>query len=292
GTAGTEAYEGPTDVRWKWWNDMKKADPNFEWKVPIAFYGRVVDENGRTVSDATVRYGWNDVAGSHEQHTATNGAGVFAIDGLRGKILSVDVSKPGYHSSRSDRHSFEFAAFFEPDYYKADAQRPITFHLTRKLSPQPLVARHISQAVAYDEATYYEIATGKLLRQPPDSPSLKFMFHRAPTQSGEPYNWNMSVEGMMTSLQTMHDEFGQTAPETGYESSWHHSSNLAERSDRTLQAKLYFRTADRRYGRIDVSLANPNVRELGVRLTLTSFLNSTEGNRNLEYDQSIVTRMN
>jgi protocatechuate 3,4-dioxygenase beta subunit len=43
------------------------------------FYGRVVDMDGQPISGATVDYGWNDVRGSHEDHTTTDSAGVSEL---------------------------------------------------------------------------------------------------------------------------------------------------------------------------------------------------------------------
>ena len=56
------AYEGLNDPRWQWWNAMKNVDSSSEWKIPINFYGRVVDENGQAVAGATVRFGWPDTS--------------------------------------------------------------------------------------------------------------------------------------------------------------------------------------------------------------------------------------
>src|SRR5580658_6921606 len=35
-------YE-PRDPRWQWWNENIRRDPTFQWKMPIDFYGKVVD---------------------------------------------------------------------------------------------------------------------------------------------------------------------------------------------------------------------------------------------------------
>jgi hypothetical protein len=34
-----------TDPKWIWWNEQSARDPQFEWKMPISFYGKVVDES-------------------------------------------------------------------------------------------------------------------------------------------------------------------------------------------------------------------------------------------------------
>src|SRR4051812_33637512 len=39
---------------WEWWRQSTKADPKFEWKMPIEFYGKVVDQSGNNVGDAEI----------------------------------------------------------------------------------------------------------------------------------------------------------------------------------------------------------------------------------------------
>ena len=39
---------------WDWWNRMEKNDPQFQWKMPINFYGKVVDQFGQQMATAEV----------------------------------------------------------------------------------------------------------------------------------------------------------------------------------------------------------------------------------------------
>ncbi|MEJ0089789.1 MAG: hypothetical protein WDM80_08610 [Limisphaerales bacterium] len=49
-TAGEKAM-------WEWWDAMDKADPQFQWKMPIEFYGKVVDQFGEPVPEAMAELG-------------------------------------------------------------------------------------------------------------------------------------------------------------------------------------------------------------------------------------------
>jgi hypothetical protein len=278
-------YEGPNDPRWKAWNSMKTADRLFEWKMPITFYGKVVDDNLTPVPGASVRYGWNDVEGSHEKRTASDANGEIKISGITGKILSVDVQKEGYHSSRADRHSFEYAAFFEGDYYHPDSNNPVTFHLTKKLEAKRLIAHHLSQRVSYDEPIYYDLERGTLNRQPPEAGSLRLKLQRAESRQGEPFSWSWTIESVNGGLQETADEFPQLAPEAGYVPSWTlPSGSTAERFEPSGHARFYIRVNNNKYGCVDMDVGNPNSRQLGARVTINSYLNPTPGSRNLEFD--------
>src|SRR4030095_784290 len=148
------AYEGLSDPRWKWWNTMRKVDPSFEWKVPINFYGRVVDQDNLPVPGATVRFVWNDTSahGTSEWSTASDANGRFALTNQKGKGLSVYVSKEGYHTSGGiGGMSFEYAAFFEGNYHRPDPGNPVTFRLVKKLEAEPLILRHLSERTGYDQ---------------------------------------------------------------------------------------------------------------------------------------------
>src|SRR5438552_3803898 len=40
------------DPRWAERRRMREIDPKYEWKTPISFYGKVIDDNGAPISDA------------------------------------------------------------------------------------------------------------------------------------------------------------------------------------------------------------------------------------------------
>ena len=44
-------------AQWEWWDAMEKTDPDFQWKMPIEFYGKVVDQFGQPVVNAEVVFG-------------------------------------------------------------------------------------------------------------------------------------------------------------------------------------------------------------------------------------------
>lgn len=113
-----------------------RVDPNLEWKMPINFWGKVVDESNNPVVGANVHFVWNILwnsafpNGVEQVDTKSDGNGFFSLIDRRGKGLSVDVWKDGYYGTKSARQSFEYA---QPDIrFKPDQNNPTVFHLRKK----------------------------------------------------------------------------------------------------------------------------------------------------------------
>jgi hypothetical protein len=145
----------PSDPRWKAREIQRKIDPNSEWRMPISFYGRVVDENDRPIPTVKVEFSWTDLssAGNSTSATLSDSAGTFSLEGQAGRVLQVDVSKDGYYKPRNERlKSFDYAGFWESTYHEPDPARPVIFHLRSKgksealsigeVGPTPFSRRH------------------------------------------------------------------------------------------------------------------------------------------------------
>jgi hypothetical protein len=269
---------------------MRKVDPSFEWKMPINFFGKVVDQDNLPLPGADIRFVWNDTSsrGTSESKTTSASNGRFALADQRGKGLSVYVSKEGYHTSGGiGGMSFEYAAFFEGNYHQPDPESPVTFRLIKKLEAEPLVARRVSQYLpaAYDGETYfYDPRSGTLGRVCPLGGALKLNFERSQSPRGQLFDWTWTVEAVNGGLQETKDEFAQLAPENGYVGSWQMSEAATMQPFRRgAKADFYVRTADNHYARVDIELSHPNSRSAGPNLRVSSFLNPS-GSRNLEFD--------
>lgn len=92
------------------WMEMRRKEVEEErqkglndWRTPIVFYGRVVDENMNPVSDAKIDFGWTDLSpsGSSEMQTASDNNGSFFLSGVKGKVLTVQVAKSGYYAFKA-----------------------------------------------------------------------------------------------------------------------------------------------------------------------------------------------
>lgn len=111
-------FLGLKDPRWIKWEELSERDPSFQWKTPIQFYGRVLDEQDQPVSDAKVEYFWNGIEekygddGVGRETMRSDSQGMFTIKGIHGKVLKLLVRKDGYYSHRPLTDGlFEYAAF-------------------------------------------------------------------------------------------------------------------------------------------------------------------------------------
>jgi hypothetical protein len=133
----------PADPRWAERRKLRREDPQYEWKTPIKFYGRVLDQEGKPVAGATADIVWTDMSpeGSSHMQVTSDGAGLFSITGISGKHMTVRVTKEGYlRETSKGRSAFEFAGFWEPTYYEPDPNNPVIFYLRKKGEPAELVS--------------------------------------------------------------------------------------------------------------------------------------------------------
>jgi len=300
-TAGTANWIGHSDVQlpadhsigynpdlpqWAEWRRRRAEDPYFEWKMPINFWGKVVDQNNKPVPGTTVAFTWNNYSeqGNAKKITSTDDEGNFSLIGVNGKGMSLMVEKQGYHALQGGLGSYEYAAFFDGNYHQPDPKKPVVFRLIKKLEADPLIAGRVHYKLAYDRAPYYyDLEKATLSRQIPKV-GIKFGFTRSESQQGQPFDWSWTVEGVNSNLRPTDDEFAQMAPKEGYTSQWQVSQSAkAERFMQVAKTRLYTLTSDGRYAVVDLYYVQSNRRDSGPFLTVKSLLNPS-GSRNLEYD--------
>jgi hypothetical protein len=76
------------------------ADHQADWKIPIRFYGKVVDENKNPINGAVVHFDWNTIGtpgNSAQSSTMSDADGLFSLINEHGKVLEVRVEKEGYY---------------------------------------------------------------------------------------------------------------------------------------------------------------------------------------------------
>jgi len=199
-----------------------KADPQYDWKQPINFYGKVIDESGAVVASANVHCEWNDISvkGTSDADLISDSNGFFSLKDRRGKRLYVDVSKNGYYSSADARSAtFEYAnpadGLFTPD-----PNRPVVFHLRKKgvgvdlISSEYGVKPHFGITVPLDgtpvQADLLERKIGQgeltLSQVKPDYKHWK-----------QATNWLFCMNLPSGGFVVQNDEFPFTAPEAGYQ---------------------------------------------------------------------------
>lgn len=261
-----------------------KADPQYDWKQPINFYGRVVDENGTPVIGASVHFEWTDLSptGNAEADAMSDNNGAFSLTGQHGKRLIVDVGKNGYYSSGNARGgAFEYANPFD-GLFKPDINNPVVFHLRKKGVGVDLIVSQNGMS------TFMRIV-------PPTNGSAIFLdfFNQKVGNAGqlkiegwkEPKdfktaqnNWGLRLTVPDGGLIENTDEFSFEAPVADYQSmmEWHFTNGSADWQG-GINKKYYIKFGNPpRYGKItfDTGAFYPAVH--------LEYAINPDGSRNLE----------
>ncbi len=135
-----------------------QADPQFEWKTPIAFYGKIVDEEGKPVQGANIKCIWTDLSreGTSTAALTSDSHGRFSLTGVRGKNLGIEIKTEGYHTRRKqNQFDFEYANIYASSFHRADPNQPVVFHLLKKNVAEPLLHRSVFIKLSHDGSPVY-----------------------------------------------------------------------------------------------------------------------------------------
>lgn len=273
------------------------ADRSFdEWRTPINFYGKVVDESNSPVEGASITFGWTDLSDEGYSRTATtsDANGLFSLDGRMGKHLSVGVNKEGYYTSKSNVGSFFYAG--ENENFIPNPGAPVIFHLRKKGEVKEAAAQ-LTSVVGIGlhamrdyplspngEPTELSLRDGRLTRTGQGDLRVELWMGRALDGNPSRSAWKCRVTALGGGLIPTNEEFPFLAPVNGYRASdeWSvGSENWSEKVER----QYYVRLSDGDFGRVRIRVigaATPFFR-------LESLLNSS-GSRNLEPVESKPSR--
>lgn len=118
-----------SDIRSFW---QQRANLNRvleDWRTPIAFYGKVVDQSNSPVAGAVVEFVVNDLSreGTTRYNRTSDSRGFFSLIKVTGKALTVTVHKEGYNPSTQNPFTFIYSG--ENQNYSPNATAPETFIL-------------------------------------------------------------------------------------------------------------------------------------------------------------------
>lgn len=277
----------PEEVEmWQWWHAIDKADPSFEWKMPVEFYGKIVDQRMQPVSDATVMWQISVIGGTHSGSTTSGVDGRFALSGLVGKGITVTLSKIGYRSGNDGRGDFEYAAFHADGFYIPDPNNPVLFHLQKLDNPEPMYLNSL-HGHAPDDGTLvqFDLKLGKVVSDRSGDLMLKFTRHERPPSHSTGYTITIEAPpggGLITSK----EEFMYSAPETGYQSTiqvdQQAKQGLQDYSFRVgHEFRFYLRTPDGKYAAVIGNVSQSSNPFAGYDFLV--YYNPS-GSRNLEFD--------
>jgi hypothetical protein len=283
---GNQRPGGPTvisDPRWNERQDRLRLEPDFEWKRPIDFYGRVIDERERPVAGARIEAQWSDLSagGATRTETLSDQDGYFAITGKTGRGITIRVSKLGYDTPKLQRSSFDYAAFWESNYHEAKAGSAVLFHLRKRNEGAPLLMGEVRSTNPANGAPvrFDLLEDGRV--------SNKGQLEIAAITNAEKYppkvsDWSAKLSVLAGGLIESKSEFPFEAPEAGYQSSVEFNMRMgAPDWKRTVEKAFYVRFGSPpKYGHIKVRINGSS------QIVVVNYSVNPTGSRNLEPSDS------
>lgn len=255
-----------------------------EWRTPIEFFGKIVDENTNPVPDADIHFVWTNLSpeGSSETRTTSDTNGLFVLGNVTGKVLTVQVSKQGYYAYKSYPVGFFYAG--ENENFVPDASNPVEFRLHKKGKAEPIIvfARNIQISIS-GKPLELDLKTGQAV--PAGQGDLTVEFFRTPLDQAkrQVFDWSLKITPQNGGLVLSTREFDFLAPEAGYQPSEliDMPLSLGEKWQGRMNRQYFLKLADGNYARVHLDLRPSN-----GSLRIESFLNPS-GSRNLEYDEAV-----
>lgn len=264
-----------------------KADPSYQFNVPILFYGKVLDQDEEPVTEANIHIEWNKLKSSNEieraiVETKSDERGLFSLEGQRGGRLFVTPSKEGYYNVPTNLSFFEYADPGNDSFYTPDVKNPVVFHLRKKGHGVALVTSangmrtNVKLSIPMDGTPIsVDLMNQKAAPAGPLQVSQVKPINLRPEEATE---WSFRMAIPDGGFVEHHDEFPFEAPEAGYQPTveFAFNRNQATWTD-GIKKDYYFRFGNPPvYGRLHLETS---ITEAGARLT---YAINPDGTRNLE----------
>ncbi len=259
----------------------KKIDPIYDWRQPINFYGKVLDDNNQPIPAVSVDYTWSDMSekGTSKSTTITDAEGLFSIH-QTGKRLYMTVSKEGYYSGRDARNAtFEYAnpadGLFTPD-----SANPVVFKLRQKRQTERLIQVAKTFRIPRDGSPVdVDLFSGKQVGTGQGQLEI-----RCPTSDQKNaqnrYDWQCSILIPGGGIMETTNEFPFEAPLDGYQSSIEFDMPKSKESwQRSVEGQYFLKLANGDYANLHFHMMAGGDHFAQVEVVL-----NPSGLRNLEFD--------
>lgn len=190
-----------------------------EWRTPIDFFGKTVNENGQPVPGVSVKIGITDLSSDgHSTYQATSDdEGLFSLTGVTGKHLSIsDVEKPGYYVSRNNPRSFFYAG--QNENYVASKWNPVVFRLHERGDYGELAGVAGSAVIPKDGTPVGVSITGAKLTSTDEAEIVvRCWTNDQGIRRGDKFDWRCVISAPGGGIQETDEEFPFEAPVAGYQ---------------------------------------------------------------------------
>lgn len=260
--------------------------------VAIAFWGRISDENGDPIPNVNVAYTYS-IDHGNERGSAwideeerdgvvtSDLAGIFVIQGLTGHYLTLEsFAKPNYIYRKRFSLTYNFYGDAPSGRFVSRPERPVHFAMIRTTATEPLVQVKGRVEVRGDgTAERWNLWSGEA----DPNGELAVVFRADPGVSANPaqiLNWSADLEVVGGGItEAPWEEDVRRAPESGYSRSVAYPK--VDQKQGVPHRSFYLRTADGKYGRIQVELSTSHDGRT-ARCLIRGDMNPRPGSRNLE----------
>lgn len=261
------------------------------FQAAITFSGRVIDQRGTPVPEATVEVLASDVISMRNSRSVlqTDANGLFSISGIRASEIVVSISKPGFlgmpdsGSVRGSTGTFGFGLDTGQGIHRPASSFPVVFHLYRQGPLEPLIR------VGKKPLRIARDGKPLLISLDPDNPTSPHQVFlrswcndldsRAPGESR--YSWSLEISVPSGGILARNDPYAFEAPIGRYEQSSRidmpQTLPLSEWSDRVVRS-YFIRFNDNCYARVNIEMVSGG----SHFVNWASDLNLNRGSRNLE----------
>jgi hypothetical protein len=264
---------------------LRLEDPNYDWKRPLNFWGKVLDQNDEPVPEAEISFQWTDMspAGTTEVKLHSDLNGEFALLDRTGKRLIIKVQKSGYYMISGLSHrSFEYASPFDQNWHQPDPNQPVVFRLWKAVNPEKLYTKAYRLRIPHTGTAKGYSFLGEGGSDAPDlvaqiTVSTNYLPQRL-------FDWHFTLDIPNGGLAQATEPMPFTAPETGYSNHIEVTKTVGTPEWNEAWKGKYYVTfgPPQRFGLVefDLSVGWPRFYS-NAALDVTYWIN-TNGSRNLE----------
>src|SRR5208282_2677842 len=189
--------------------------------VPIDFYGRVEDQFGNAVADATVNFSVRVMNGQESTvkrgQVMTDGNGFFTITGYKGQDLGLVPQKAGYALATTGT-LFKYSRL-EDQPYVSNSSQPTVIKMWKLQGAEPLVSINQHYKLHYTSAPInFDLLAGQIV---PSGGDIQLTVNRAPgvISGRNRLDWSVQVAAVNGGVMDSggQDRVTYAAPEDGYQ---------------------------------------------------------------------------
>lgn len=241
---------------------------------PIAFFGKVVDEETQAVAGASVHFIWLTADGTPETDAASAADGSFSLTGVKGSEVSVYVSKKDYYEIKSLN-----GVTFDNTGNGSSQDTPVLFHLRKKGSGADLVTSQFGIAKDFQFSMPRDgtpVWLDFFNRKIGSEGQMELTAIKPPNGQSAP-EWSFRLTIPDGGLIENNDEFPFRAPESGYQSTIEFRFKNDDPNWGKSLRKIFYIVFGQpaKYGRITIETAV----DMGV---ISTYAINPSGSRNLE----------